>query len=111
MDNREVIYNYDQSGRSLRVCVSADEISPNVSVCSDQNKTAEQSKTELSGATEQNEAGQSGEMAEFEKPLRSFTRMASQAKNINYWEPLNKFKVYSNEWRTEIYKLLIYGRA
>ena len=38
-----------------------------------------------------------GEKSEYEKPLRSFTRMASEAKNMSYWERLEKFRVYSNE--------------
>ena len=46
-----------------------------------------------------------GEKSEYEKPLRSFTRMASGMKYLSYWERLEKFRVFSNERRTERYKV------
>ena len=44
-----------------------------------------------------------GEKAEFERPIKAFTKMAYEAKNLYYWECLNLFKLYSNERRMERY--------
>ena len=49
---------------------------------------------------------QKGEKLAAEGPLRSLTRMAWEAKGLNYWERLTKFRLYSNERRMERYKAL-----
>ena len=41
-----------------------------------------------------------------ERPLKALTKMAWGTKGLNYWERLQKFRLYSNERRMERYKCL-----
>ena len=47
-----------------------------------------------------------GELKAFEDPLRSLTKKAEGTSQLNYWERLKIFKLYSNQRRMERYKCL-----
>ena len=37
-----------------------------------------------------------------EGPLRNFTKLATEVRELNYWDRLRRFKLYSNQRRMEI---------
>ena len=41
----------------------------------------------------------------YENPLRSFTKMAKECKDMNYWQRLYHFKIFSAERRIERYRV------
>ena len=46
-----------------------------------------------------------GEKRDYEKPLKTFTKLAPECKNMNYWERLDRFKLLSSERRMERYRV------
>ena len=46
------------------------------------------------------------ELLAAESPLRMLTRMARGCSELNYWERLKVFKLYSNQRRMERYKIM-----
>ena len=46
-----------------------------------------------------------GEIRAAEKPLKNFTKMALEGKNLHYWKRLELFRLFSNQRRMERYKI------
>ena len=46
------------------------------------------------------------ELKRMESPLRAFTRKGNHMSNLNYWERLKSFKLYSQKRRNERYKVI-----
>ena len=52
-----------------------------------------------------------GEKKEYEKPLRNFTKMAYDCKEMNYWQRLSHFKLFSSERRIERYRVTYISKS
>ena len=46
-----------------------------------------------------------------EKPLMSFTKLATDARNLHYWDRLKLFRLYSNQRRMERYKIFFVWKS